>query len=440
MSTNSQSGDPCALATGDPPWLSIVGIGEDGLAGLGAAAHRAIAAAEVVFGAERHLALLETGLPARAARPGQRREPWARPFDVAFGRVLALRGTPVCVLASGDPMWFGVGATLAERLQPGEYLVLPVVSSVALAAARLGWPLQDVRVLRPVAPDRSSGLARLRLHLADGVRLIVLSADRETPGLLAALLHSDGYGPSRMTVFERLGGVAERRIDGTADTWSDPEMDPLNLVAVHCRAADLVSGPADRAMRPAARARRCALPDDAFMHDGQLTKRDLRALTLSRLAPRPGELLWDVGAGCGSICIEWMRADDGCRAIAIEPEARRRDMIRQNAVALGVPDLETVAGRAPDALAGLPVPDAVFIGGGLTADGVAERCWEALRPAGRLVANAVTLQSEAELVALRERIGGELTRVQVADAAPLGRFDAWRPAMPVTLLVAEKPA
>jgi precorrin-6Y C5,15-methyltransferase (decarboxylating) len=410
-------------------WLTIVGFGEDGLSGLGDTALRAITEADIIFGAKRHLALLAArpGLP--GARGGQQREPWPQPFDAAFERVLALRGTPVCVLASGDPMWFGAGAKLAERLHPDEYRVLPAVSSAQLAAARLGWALQDTRVLRPVATDRLLGLARVRLHLADAARLIVLSADRETPALLAALLRGDGYGASGMVVFERLGGPAERRIDATADTWPDADIDPLNLVAVACRAA------ADLPRRP----RRASLPDDAFVHDGQLTKRDLRAVTLSRLAPRPDELLWDVGAGCGSISIEWARADDGCRAIAIEPTDARRDMIRQNAVALGVPDIDIVAGRAPDALVGLPAPDAIFIGGGLTTAGVAERCWQALRPGGRLVANAVTLQSEAALVALRERIGGTLTRVQVAEAAPLGRFDGWRQAMPVTVLSADKP-
>jgi len=422
--------DPQDPQSTDPRWLTIVGIGEDGLAGLGDAGQRALAAAAVVFGAKRHLALLPAWLEGQCEQ--QRRESWPQPFDVAFERVLALRGTTVCVLASGDPMWFGAGAKLAERLPPGEYRVLPAVSSAALAAARLGWALQDVRVLRPVAPDRLLGLARVRLHLGDGVRLIVLSADRETPGLLAALLRGDGYGASRMTVFERLGGPAERCIEASADAWPEIDIDPLNLVAVHCHAVAGASG-------APARARRSALPDDAFIHDGQLTKRDVRAVTLSRLAPRPGELLWDVGAGCGSIGIEWMRADDGCRAIAIEPDAARRGMITQNAAALGVPDLEVVAGRAPAALADLPAPNAVFIGGGLTTDGVAERCWAALRPGGRLVANAVTLQSETALVALRARIGGELSRIQVADAAPLGRFDAWRPALPITVLVAQKP-
>jgi precorrin-6Y C5,15-methyltransferase (decarboxylating) len=406
-----------------PPWLTIVGIGEDGLAGLAEPARRALNEAVVVFAAARHLELL------RPPPDGQRREPWPRPFDTAFERVLALRGEPVCVLASGDPMWFGAGSRLAECLDPGEYRVLPAVSSAALAAARLGWAIQDVAVLRPVAPDRMLGLARVRLHLADGARLILLSADRETPALLAAMLRGDGYGASRMTVFECLGGPAEQRIEDTAAAWSDSPMDQLNLVALECVAAPEVPR----------LSRRVALPDQAFLHDGQLTKRDVRAVTLSRLAPLPGELLWDVGAGCGGICIEWCRAGDGCRAVAVEPNADRRGLIAHNAAALGVPDIELIAGAAPDALEGLAEPDAVFIGGGLTAPGVAERCWAALRPGGRLVANAVTLETEQALMTLRARIGGELTRIQVSDAAPLGRFETWRPALPVTILTAAKP-
>lgn len=426
MSTNAQS----APTTASQPWLSIVGIGEDGLSGLGADAEGAIAAAAVVFGARRHLALLPARLPGQRAH--QRREPWPQPFDLAFEHVLGLRGTPVCVLASGDPLWFGAGARLAARLAPGEYRVLPALSSAQLAAARLGWPLQAATVLRPVCADPplapAAALARVRLHLADGARLLILSADAHTPGLLAALLRADGWGASLLTVLERLGGPAERRIEATAQAWPEADVDPLNLIAVHCRA------PADWVPRP----RRCALPDDAFSHDGQLTKRDVRALSLSRLAPGPGELLWDVGAGCGSVGIEWLRAEDGCRAIAIEPDAARRALIVRNAAALGVPELLVVAGRAPAALADLPAPDAVFIGGGLTTAGVAERCWAALRPGGRLVANAVTVQSEAALAALRAQLGGTLTRIQVADAAPLGRFDAWRPAMPITMLAAIK--
>jgi precorrin-6Y C5,15-methyltransferase (decarboxylating) len=289
----------------------------------------------------------------------------------------------------------------------------------------MGWPLQDTCIV----PAHGRPLERVNLHLAPGVRLLVLSADGETPSRLAALLTAQGFGESRLGVFERIGGPEERRLDGSAADWPHATCDALNLIAVECRCSSDA--------RPLSR--RCGLPDDAYAHDGQLTKRDVRAATLARLAPLPGELLWDVGAGCGSIGIEWMRAAHGCRAIAIEPDASRRALIERNRARLGVPELDLVAGRAPDALEGLASPHAVFIGGGLTVDGVAERCWKALEPGGRLVANAVTVQSEAFLVGLRARIGGDLTRIAIAHASPLGRFDGWRPAMPVTLFTAVKP-
>lgn len=403
-------------------WLTVIGIGEDGLAGLSETARRAIDEARLLFGGARHLALVPE-------RPGQERYPWPSPFELAYEQLLARRGQSVCVLASGDPMFFGIGATLAQRLPPDELRILPAPSSVSLAAARLGWALQDVTVI----PAHGRPLARVNLHLAPGARLLVLSADGSTPGQLAAQLTARGYGPSRLTVLERLGGAFERRLESTATEWSQnagtEDCAALNLIAVECRA--------DPDALPLSR--RVGLPDAAYEHDGQLTKRDVRAVTLARLAPMPGELLWDVGAGGGSIGIEWMRADERCRAIAIESDAGRRALIERNRDALGVPDLVLVAGRAPEALEGLEAPDAIFIGGGLTVAGVAERCWSALKPGGRLVANAVTIQSEAFLVELRERIGGELTRISVAHAAPLGRFDGWRTAMPVTLLTAAKP-
>ncbi|NEX19975.1 precorrin-6y C5,15-methyltransferase (decarboxylating) subunit CbiE [Thiorhodococcus mannitoliphagus] len=398
-------------------WLTIVGIGEDGLTGLGEAARQAVSEARILFGGERHLAMI----PSQAQ---QQRLHWPSPFSAAYELLLAHRGSPVCVLASGDPMLFGIGGSLASRVPADEMRIMPAPSSMSLAAARMGWPLQDVQLI----PAHGRPLERVNLHLAPAARLLVLSADGESPAQLAALLTSRGYGGSRLMVFERVGGPAERRIEGTALAWQQPPCEALNLIAVEC-VADAQTKPLSR---------RGALPDDAFEHDGQLTKRDVRAATLARLAPLPGELLWDVGAGCGSIGIEWMRADLGCRAIAVEPNAARRSLIERNCRNLGVPDLTLVAGRAPEGLEGLEPPDAVFIGGGLTAEGVAEHCWQALKPGGRLVANAVTIQSEAFLVTLRERIGGELTRISVAHASPLGRFDGWRTAMPVTVLTAEK--
>ena len=400
-----------------PAWLTVVGIGDDGFAGLGRPARRALLEASVVYGGERHLAML----PARLAA---RRAAWPRPFDLA--PLLAERTGSVCVLASGDPMLFGVGATLARQLPAGELRVLPAPSSLSLAAARLGWPLQDVATVSLVGRP----LPTLNAHLHDGARVFVLSADGRTPAALAELLDARGFGATRMTVLEHLGGNLERRIDGRADQWSAGEVAALNLIALECRAKEgaprlpLTSG----------------LPDDAFRHDGQLTKRDIRAITLARLAPTPGELLWDVGAGSGSIGIEWMRAHPTCRAIAIEGHAERQRFIEHNRDALGVPGLQLVAGRAPDALEGLAVPDAVFIGGGVTVPGVLDVCWARLRDGGRLVANAVTLQGEAALAAWREQHGGTLTRIALADAQPLGGFDTWRQALPITLLDVTKPA
>jgi precorrin-6B C5,15-methyltransferase / cobalt-precorrin-6B C5,C15-methyltransferase len=404
-------------------WLTVIGIGDDGYAGLGRAARRALFEADVVTGGERHLAMLP-------ARVGARREAWPQPFSVA--PLLALRESPqaqsrVCVLASGDPMCFGVGATLARHVPIGEMEVLPAPSSLSLAAARLGWALQDVAAVSLVGRP----LDALRRHLFARSRVLALSADGRTPAALAALLAAQGFGATRLSVFEHLGGALERRIEGRADAWHVDECAALNLVAFECEADD--------ARRADAWTLTPGLPDDAFLHDGQLTKRDVRALTLARLAPTPGALLWDVGAGSGSIGIEWMRAHPACRAIAIEANAQRQRFIEHNRNALGVPALQLVAGRAPDALAGLAAPDAVFIGGGVTVPGVLDACWERLAPGGRLVANAVTVQSEAALVAWRAQHGGTLTRIGIGEAEPLGRFDTWRQALPVTLYDVRKP-
>ncbi|MBC8638833.1 precorrin-6y C5,15-methyltransferase (decarboxylating) subunit CbiE [Caballeronia sp. EK] len=400
-------------------WLTVVGIGEDGWHGLSRVARRALLDAQSIHGGERHLAFL----PARIAAS---RVPWPKPFSL--DAVLAGRGdgkTRICVLASGDPMCFGVGATLAREVANGEMRVIPAPSSLSLAAARLRWALQDAVCVSLVGRPVASLLASLHR----GVRLLVLSADGATPAAVAALLTAHGFGASRMTVFEHLGGNKERRIDERADDWREPLVAALNLVAIECRTHAGHAGPP---LTP-------GLPDDAYRHDGQLTKRDVRAVTLARLAPQPGELLWDVGAGCGSIGIEWMRAHGACRAIAIESNESRQRLIEHNRDALGVPALQLVKGEAPAALDGLSAPDAVFIGGGLTVPGVLDACWARLRQGGRLVANAVTLQSEAALVEWRVRHGGELTRIGVAQAEPLGSFDTWRQALPITLLHASKP-
>jgi precorrin-6Y C5,15-methyltransferase (decarboxylating) len=322
-------------------------------------------------------------------------------------------------------MFYGVGASLARQLPVSEMLTLPAPSSCSLAAARMGWPLQDVVTLSVVARP----VAALNAHLSSGVRLLVLSNDGRSPATLATLLRERGFGPSRLTVLEHLGGAAERRVEGIASDWGDPPIADLNLIAIECVAE-----------RDTPRLSRLAgLPDSAFKHDGQLTKRDVRAITLARLAPVPGELLWDVGAGSGSIGIEWMRAHPACRALAIEADEGRQALIEHNRDALGVPGLQLVRGNAPQALAGLERPDAIFIGGGVTREGVLDTCWAELKPGGRLIANAVTLQSEMTLMAWREQHGGELTRIHIAQAQPLGDFDTWRQALPITSLDVTKP-
>ena len=398
------------------PWLTVVGIGEDGFKGLGRNARHALLRATRIIGAQRQLDLLPLCI-------GGERQLWPSPFSME--PVLSRRGEPVCVLASGDPMFYGVGASLARQVAAEELTILPAPSSVSLAAARLGWPLQEVVTLSVVARP----LAAINAHLASGVRLLVLSNDGSSPALIAALLVERGFGSSRISVFEHVGGPAERRIDGHALAWEHTAVADLNLVAIDC----LADANAPRLSRLA------GLPDSAFQHDGQLTKRDVRAMTLARLAPMPGELLWDVGAGSGSIGIEWMRTHPSCRAVAIEADAGRQSLIEHNRDALGVPGLQLVRGKAPEALNGLEAPDAIFIGGGVTRDGVLDTCWQHLRPGGRLVANAVTLQSEMTLMTWRAEHGGELTRIHVAQAQPLGEFDTWRQALPITLLEVIKP-
>jgi precorrin-6Y C5,15-methyltransferase (decarboxylating) len=398
------------------PWLTVVGIGEDGFKGLGKNARHALLRASKIFGGQRHLDLLPPCIRGE-------RQPWPSPF--CLESLLSNRGEPVCVLASGDPMFYGVGASLARQLPVSEMLTLPAPSSCSLAAARMGWPLQDVVTLSVVARP----VAALNAHLSSGVRLLVLSNDGRSPATLATLLRERGFGPSRLTVLEHLGGAAERRVEGIASDWGDPPIADLNLIAIECVAE-----------RDTPRLSRLAgLPDSAFKHDGQLTKRDVRAITLARLAPVPGELLWDVGAGSGSIGIEWMRAHPACRALAIEADEGRQALIEHNRDALGVPGLQLVRGNAPQALAGLERPDAIFIGGGVTREGVLDTCWAELKPGGRLIANAVTLQSEMTLMAWREQHGGELTRIHIAQAQPLGDFDTWRQALPITLLDVTKP-
>jgi precorrin-6Y C5,15-methyltransferase (decarboxylating) len=392
-------------------WLSIVGIGEDGLDGLSPAARAAIEAAEVVFGGARHLALAGVAVKGRA-------EAWPLPFERGIEMVVSLRGQRVCVLASGDPFLHGVGATLARYVPAAEMRAIPAPSSYSLAASRLGWPLTEVTCLTV----HGRALDLVRAHLHPGRRLLVLTSDGAGPSEIARLLTASGFGGSVLHILEALGGPRERVRQASAAGFDIADIDPLNLVGIEVAAGE---GARIIPLTP-------GLPDDLYEHDGQLTKREIRALTLAALAPRRGELLWDIGAGAGSIGIEWMLADSSLKAVAIEERPERAARIRRNASALGVPGLEVVEGRAPDAFAGLPAPDAIFVGGGASEPGVLDAAITALRPGGRLVVNGVTLETEALLIAQHGSRGGELVRLSVARAAPVGGLTGWRPAMPVT--------
>lgn len=404
------------MSSPPPPMpVTVVGLGADGWAGLSAAGRSALSSAEVLIGGPRQLDLLP------AAECAGRRVAWPSPLRPAVPKLMAEHaGLRIAVLASGDPMFYGIGRALAEELGPHSLRVHPHPSSVSYACARLGWPVEDTEVITVVGRP----VARLAAALHEGRRVLVLSAGAASPGEIAALLRERGFGPTRMRVLEQLGSELEDTYEGTADGWEHAPGDPLNVVALDCR-----RDPAHGAPRLGATP---GLPDTAYEHDGQLTKRHVRAATLCALAPAPGELLWDIGGGSGSIGIEWMRTHPSCRAVAVERVPERAARIARNAAALGVPGLRVVIGAAPDALAGLPAPDAVFIGGGLTAPGLLDAAWAALAPGGRLVVNTVTLESEAVLAERYRRHGGELVKLAVAHAVPVGGFTGWRQAMPVT--------
>ncbi|MGX5802472.1 precorrin-6y C5,15-methyltransferase (decarboxylating) subunit CbiE [Bradyrhizobium sp. Arg314] len=392
-------------------WLTIVGLGEDGVAGLGDEAKQHIAQAEVVFGGKRHL-----GLVANLAK-GEART-WPTPFDAEMRDVLALKGKKICVLASGDPFFHGVGVTLARKVKPEQMLVLPAPSSLSLAASRLGWALQDIETIS--LHGHSIDLIRPLLH--PGARILALTSDGDAPAAIAGLLDELGFGPSRLTVLEALGGADEAHRTSRADAFDLKNINPLNVLALE------IESTADARILPLT----VGLADHLFEHDGQITKREIRAITLAALAPKRGELLWDVGAGSGSIGIEWMLAHSSLRAIAIEANSERAARIARNAAHCGVPGLVVVEGVVPRAFVKLETPDAIFIGGGGSDAGVLEKAIKALGPGGRLVANAVTLEMEALLLDQHNRLGGDLTRIALSRAAPVGSMQAWRPAMPVT--------
>ncbi|WP_297779638.1 precorrin-6y C5,15-methyltransferase (decarboxylating) subunit CbiE [uncultured Roseovarius sp.] len=396
------------MTGGMDPWLHIVGIGEDGMAGLLPASRAIVETAEVIVGGERHHQLSEAVRAERIA--------WPSPFDALTDLLAGLRGRRVVVLATGDPLWFSVGARIGRSLPPSEIVYHPQLSAFQLAAARMGWSMADLETLtvhgRPVE--------QMIAFIQPDARLLILTTGAETPAQIARFLTERGFGQSRLTVLANMGGAEEARFDGLAESWAHV-VPPFNTLAVECVAAP------DAALMP----RVPGLADDLFQHDGTMTKREVRAATLAKLMPMRGALLWDIGTGCGSVAVEWMRGARYARAIGIEPRADRRAMAAANALALGVPRLELIEGRVPEALQGLDAPDAVFIGGGLS-EAVFDAAWAALRPLGRLVCNAVTLESEAVLVALYKRHGGDLVKLQVNRAEPVGGLTGWRPLMPVT--------
>jgi precorrin-6Y C5,15-methyltransferase (decarboxylating) len=391
---------------GTAAWLTIIGLGEDGLAGLPPASSAALEAAEVVAGSVRHLALL----PQLAAE----RLEWPAPFADGIPRLLALRGRRVALLASGDPFWFGAGTSVTRHLESGEWQALPAPSTFGLAAARLGWALEQVTCLGLHAAP----LARLRPHLCAGARLLVLLRDGAAVAGLARFLVDSGFGATALTVLEALGGPRERRRETSAVSFD------LSDVAHPVAVAVQVAGDGPALPRSA------GLPDALFAHDGQITKRRVRALTLCALAPCAGERLWDIGAGSGSVAIEWLLAHPRCEAVAIEADPERAARLRGNADRLGVDRLVLVTGSAPAALAGLTTPDAVFIGGGLS-EALLAALWRMLPAGCRVVANAVTLESEALLASWQARAGGSLTRIEIAEAEPLGTRRGWRSAYPI---------
>jgi len=390
-------------------WLDIIGIGEDGVEGLSSAAFEALSKAEVIVGGDRHHTL--------APNPNAERIAWPSPFNAMIDEIISHKDKRIVILVTGDPLWFSVGARILKAIPKEEVRFHPQLSAFQWASCRMGWSLADCETVTV----HGRAVEQIIVHFAPNVRLLVLTRDGDTPNEVAEILRSNGYGQSRMSVLAALGGPNEKRIDGVANTWSERAPD------FHTLAIEVIADEAS-----VHRSRIGGLPDDAFEHDGQLTKQAIRAMTLCALAPYPDALLWDVGAGCGSVAIEWMRAARGAMAITIEMNENRRAMMANNAKHLGVPKLQIIEGKAPEKLSGLETPDAIFIGGGLTTDDVFETCWAALRKDGRMVANAVTVESEAMLIKLHETHGGTLTRIAIQTAEPVGRFHGWKAAMPVT--------
>ncbi|MEP1207319.1 MAG: precorrin-6y C5,15-methyltransferase (decarboxylating) subunit CbiE [Rhizobiaceae bacterium] len=397
-------------------WLTIIGIGEDGVDGLSTKALAELEQAEVIIGGQRHHQL--------SPNISAKRINWPSPFDALIDQIKSYKGRRIVILVTGDPLWYSVGARILKAIPADEVTFFPQLSSFQWASARMGWSLADVETVTVHGRADSQILP----HMAPGVRMLVLTQNSKTPAALADMLCDRGFGASRMVALAALGGDREERFDGTAETWQHDVPD-FHLLAIECAAGE------NAQFYP----RTGGLPDSAFVSDGQMTKQDVRAATLAKLAPFPDAVLWDIGAGCGSVSIEWMRAARSALAIAVEDKAERVEMIRQNTVLLGAEKMQIVQGRAPDCLNDLPQPDAVFIGGGLSGDGVFEAAWAALRPGGRLAANVVTLEGESRLFDLHSTHGGELVRLSVQKAQAVGHYRGWKAAMPVTQWSVTKP-
>ena len=404
-------GDSAGLPAGTP-WLSVIGIGEDGMTGLGSTARALVENAEVLVGGSRHLAFVPESAQERIA--------WPSPMSDMLEQIDRFRGRAVVILASGDPLWFGVGRKILERIPISEVTVIPSPSAFSLAAARMGWAMADCETVtlhgRP--------LETLTPYVYPNARLLILAKDGTTALNVVDFLAERGFGESRITTLSHMGGPNETKFSARADRFvselGGKAIPDLTTIAVECAAGRNAQW----------HSRTAGLDDACFRHDGQLTKRELRASALARLRPYPGALLWDIGAGCGSVAIEWLRAADNSRAVALEPNAERRAFAAANAANLGVPRLDIRAGRAPGDMTDLPDPDAVFLGGGISRDAI-DIALERLRSGGWLVAHAVTLESEAVLVEASRQRGGVLVRHCLAHASPIGRFTGWRPAMPV---------
>jgi precorrin-6Y C5,15-methyltransferase (decarboxylating) len=400
----------------DAPWLALVGLGEDGRAGLCPAGLAALDEAEIVFGGERHLALI--GSVAGEARA------WPQPFRNALPAILAERGKKVCVLATSDPFHYGIGAGLTRAIPAEEMRIIPQLSSFSMACTRMRWPQEECALVSL----HGRTLQRIVPHLQPDARILALSWDESTPGNVARLMTERGLGASEIVVLESLGGPHERIRTQRADSFALDDIVPLNMIAVTVTAA-----PQARILPLAS-----GLDESWFAHDGQITKADIRAITLAALAPRVGELLWDVGAGSGSIAMEWCLRHRRNRAVAFEEKPERSERITRNRIELGALPVE-ILGAAPAAFAGRKSPDAIFIGGGIGTIGVFEEAWAALKPGGRLVANVVTLEGEARLAALFKAHGGSLRRIGVSHLDAVGTMHGWRPAMPVTQWRVSKP-